>query len=113
MQATWNRQEFILLPHNHQFSQLIAEDEHRKGGHLGVAATAARIRSWFWITNLQRMVKSICFKCVTCKRKFQRLSGQIMSNLPWKRLQLSLPLLPIKRNTIKSWRDFAVYAQDF
>ena len=23
MQATWNRQEFILLPHNHRFSQLI------------------------------------------------------------------------------------------
>ena len=60
MQATWNRQEFILLPHNHRFSQLIAEDEHRKGGHLGVAATVARIRSRFWITNLQRIVKSIC-----------------------------------------------------
>ena len=86
MQATWNRQEFILLPHNHQFSQLIAEDEHRKSGHLGVAVAVARIRSRFWVTNLQRIVKSICFKCVTCRRKFQRLSGQIMSNLPLERL---------------------------
>ena len=94
MQATWNRQEFILLPHSHnfsRFSQLIAEDEHRKGGHLGGAATVARIRSRFWISNLQRMVKSVCFKCVTCKRKFQRLSGQFMSNLPLERLQPSPP----------------------
>ena len=90
-QSTWNRQEFVLLPHNHRFSQLIAEDEHRKSGHLGVAATVARIRSRFWITSLQRMVKSICFKCVTCKRKFQRLSRQIMSNLPLERLQPSPP----------------------
>ena len=91
MQATWNRQEFILLPHNHRFSQLIAENEHKKGGHLGVAATVARIRSRFWVTNLQRIVKSICFKCVTCRRKFQKLSGQIMSNLPLERLQPSPP----------------------
>ena len=89
MQATWNRQEFILLSHNHRFSQLISEDEYRKGGHLGVAATVARIRSCFWITNLERIVKSICFKCVTCRRKFQRLSGQIMSDLPLERLQPS------------------------
>ena len=91
MQATWKKQEFNLLPHNHRFSQLIAEDDHRKGGHLGVAATVARIRSRFWITNLQKMVKSIYFKCVTCKRKFQRLSGQIMSNLLLERLQPSPP----------------------
>lgn len=38
-----------------------AEDEHRKGGHVGVAATVARTRSRFWITNLQRMVKSIWY----------------------------------------------------
>lgn len=91
MQATWNRQEFILLPYDHQFSRLIAEEEHRKSGHLGVAATVARIRSRFWIVNLQRMVKSICNKCVTCKRKFQRLSGQVMSDLPVERLQPSPP----------------------
>ena len=55
MQATWNRQEFILPPLNHQ---MIAEDEHRKGGHLGVAATVARIRCRFLITIFQRLVKT-------------------------------------------------------
>ena len=43
MQATRNRQTFILPPLNHRLLQLIAEDEHRKGGHLDVAATVAII----------------------------------------------------------------------
>lgn len=42
-------------PLNHQ---MIAEDEHRKGGHLGVAATVARIRCRFLITIFQRLVKT-------------------------------------------------------
>ena len=96
MQATWNRQEFILLPYNHRLSRLIAENEYWKGGHLGVAATVARIRSWFWITNLQKMVKSICYKCVICKKKFQRLGGQVMGNLPPERLQPSPPFPAVR-----------------
>lgn len=43
MQATQNRQTFILPLLNHRLLQLIAEDEHRKGGHLDVAATVAII----------------------------------------------------------------------
>ena len=43
MQATQNRQTFILPPLNHRLLQLIAEDEHRKGKHLDVAATVAII----------------------------------------------------------------------
>ena len=58
MQITWNRQEFTLPPLNHHASQLIAEDEHSKGGHLGITATFARIQCHFWITILQRLVKS-------------------------------------------------------
>ena len=41
MQVTWNRQKFILPLLNHRLSQMIAEDEHRKGEHLHVAAAVA------------------------------------------------------------------------
>ena len=91
MQATWNRQEFILLPHTHRLSQLIAEHEHAKGGHLGVASTVARIRSRFWIISVQKIVKSICNKCVKCRKKFKKLCGQSMKELPIERLQPSPP----------------------
>ena len=73
MQATWNRQEFILPPLNHQ---MIAEDEHRKGGHLGIAATVANIRCRFLITGyyFPKISQNHCHKCIICKWKFQRLS---------------------------------------
>lgn len=90
MQATWNRQEFILPSLN---DQMIAEDEHRKGGHLGVAATVARIRCRFLITGyyFPKISQNHCHKCIVCKRIFQRLSGQVMASLPLEQLQ---PLPP-------------------
>ena len=66
VQATWNKQEFILLPHNHRLSHLIAESEHANGGHLGASSTVAKIRSWFWIINVRKIVQSICNKCIKC-----------------------------------------------
>ena len=69
MQMTWNKQAFILLPKNHRFSILIAEQTHRETGHLGVAATVAVIRSRFWIIDIQRIVRSICYRCAICKLK--------------------------------------------
>ena len=87
VQATWKKQEFILLPHNHRLSHLIAESEHAKGGHLGVSSTVAKIRSRFWIINVQKIVQSICNKC---RKKFKMLCGQAMKNLPVE-IQLSPP----------------------
>ena len=72
MEATWNRQEFILLPKEHKFSELIAADEHDKSGHLGCAATVSRIRSKYWIVGVRRVINTIINNCVTCKRKFKR-----------------------------------------
>ena len=89
--ATWNHQEFILLPYSHRFSYLVACDMHKKSGHLGVSSTTAMIRSKYWIINLPRLAKKICFSCVFCKVKRMCLHGQIMSSLPVERLQPSPP----------------------
>ena len=82
MQATWNKQEFILLPHNHRLSHWIAESEHAKDGHLGVSSTVAKIRSRFWIINVRKIVKSICNKCIKCRKKFKMLCSQAIKDLP-------------------------------
>ena len=59
MQATWNRQRFILLPKDHLISTLIIRYEHKRAGHLGVDSTKARVRSTFWIIGLSRTARSI------------------------------------------------------
>ena len=88
---TWNNEEFILLPHNHRFSVFVAWHMHERGGHLGISATTAMIRAKYWIVNLHRMVKTICFVCVICRIKRKFRSGQIMAKLPIDRLQPSPP----------------------
>ena len=89
--STWNRQEFVLLPFEHRFEFLISEREHQLGGHLGVAATIARIRLRYWIIGIRKLVKRIVADCVICCKKFKRLSTQVMGKLPIERIKPSTP----------------------
>ena len=84
--ATWNQEEFILLPYRHRFSLLIARYMHQKTGHLAESATTAMIRSKYWIINLPRLAKKVVFSCVLCKVKREMLCGQVMADLPIERL---------------------------
>ena len=91
IQPAWNQQSLILLPYRHQFSRLLAEHEHVKGGHLGVAASVARVRLNYWVINVFNMTKSIRFKCVVCRRRQKLLCGQKMADLPLDRLMPTPP----------------------
>ena len=91
MASTWNRQEFVLLPFEHRFAFLISEKEHQLGGHLGVAATIARIRLRYWIIGIRKLVKRVVADCVICRKKFKRLSTQVMGQLPIERIKPSPP----------------------
>ena len=87
MEATWNRQKFILLPKDHPISVLIARHMHEEGGHLGIAGSIAKVRGRFWILGLARMMRSIVATCVKCKKKLLKTNEQVMSPLPVERLQ--------------------------
>ena len=45
MSATWNRQEFVLLPKDNVISMLVINHIHNISGHLSTASTIARIRA--------------------------------------------------------------------
>ena len=90
MEMSHNKNEVILLPYNHSFSRLYAEYIHRKGHH-GVLSMSSKIGTKFWIVKLLKMVKSIRYNCVTCKKLNKRLSEQIMGKLPIERLRPSPP----------------------
>jgi hypothetical protein len=90
MEMSYNKQEVILLPYKHPFSCLYAEYEHNHG-HLGISATSCKIRSKFWIVNIHRLVKSIRYNCVICKKLQKQTMQQIMSPLPEERLKPSPP----------------------
>ena len=87
MEATWNRQRFILLPKGHAISALIVAYEHCKGGHLGLEASVAKVRSKYWILGLRQMMKQWISRCVPCKKKLKQRCEQVMSTLPIERLR--------------------------
>lgn len=88
IEMSHNKNEVTLLPYDHRFSRLYAEHIHRKG-HLGVLSTSSKIRTRFWIVKLLKMVKSIRYNCVICKKLDKKLSEQIMGKLPVERLKPS------------------------
>ena len=97
MEMTYEHQELILLPHNHQFTKLHAEHIHDNYDHMGAGAsrkchldistTIAKIRSCYWVTNLTNLVKSIRHKCIRCKIDNQRVEKQSMGKFPVERLK--------------------------
>ena len=80
----------ILLPYKHRFSRLYAELVHSKG-HSGVLTTARKIPTRFWIIKLLKLVKSIKFNSVTCRKLEKRTSEQIMGKRPLGRLKPAPP----------------------
>ena len=90
LQMSYNQREVILLPHKHSFSRLYAEHIHNQS-HQGVAATASKVRSRYWIPGLHKMVKSIKLNCVVCKKIEKKLTGQVMGKLPEERLKPAPP----------------------
>ena len=90
-EATWNKQEFILLPYGHPLSSLIALNEHTKPDHLGMSSTIAKIRSRYWIISIDKIVGKIVNRCIGCKKRRAKACQQVMSDLPVERLKPSPP----------------------
>eukprot|EP00794_Sanderia_malayensis_P005770 gene5770-biopygen4684 len=58
----------IILPKNHEFTDLVIMDCHVKVHHCRVSATIAELRSRYWITQGRQYVKRLLQKCFTCKK---------------------------------------------
>jgi hypothetical protein len=71
-------------------SKLIVEHFHNSG-HTGVTATVAKVRRKYWIVGLQRMAKSVKFRCVICRMLDKVTSNQLMGQLPADKLLMGTP----------------------
>jgi hypothetical protein len=90
LQMSYDQQEVVLLPHDHRLSRLYA-GHIRNQSHQGVAAITSKVRLRYWIPRLHKIVKSIKFNCVVCKKMDKALYGQIMGKLPDDRLKPAPP----------------------
>ena len=82
---TYDKKNPALISSKHLFAKLYSEAVHKRS-HLGVSATAAKIRRKYWIVGLRQLLKSISYKCVTCRMLSQITQEQIMGKIPAERL---------------------------
>ena len=89
LEMSYNQREVPLLPFRHELSRLYAKHIHEES-HQGVSATTRKVRSRFWVIWLPRIVKSIRYNCVTCKKLDKKTTTQLMGRLPQERLKPAL-----------------------
>ena len=87
----FSRKHPLILPSDHHVTRLIIQDQHRKGGHCGMANTWTQLRQTYWIVNGAATVRKVLGKCVFCRRRNAKLSSQVMSDLPAERLSPNMP----------------------
>ena len=87
---TEDHNEPILIPYNHRFTRIYAEFIHNIS-HSGVATTMTKIRLKYWIINLKQMVKSIVYRCITCRAYRKETMSQRMGVLPVNRCKPAPP----------------------
>ena len=81
LEMGYNKCEIILLPCRHHISRLYTEYVHGIG-HLGVSATASKVRGKYWIVKLYKLVKSIKSQCrkieikSTCRKIEMKMNGK-------------------------------------
>ena len=80
-QHTYNNGPPILLSSKHTLAKLYAQHVHDTC-HLGVSAVVSKVRAKYWIVGLRRLVTSIKFRCVKCKKTDEQLQQQVMGRLP-------------------------------
>lgn len=99
----FDKETLVLLPYQHRFTKLYAEQMHIDGGHLAEAATISKIRSRVWIPRIRHMVNRITTHCVTCRKKNKKLEEQRMSTLPLERLKPCPPWSYTSLDFIGPW----------
>ena len=90
MEINYDNQNLILLAKDHQISKLFLQNIYQYS-HLGIAAAMAKFRLRFWICGSVRMMKTINYNFVICRKLDKFFAFLRMASSPNKRLKPSLP----------------------
>ena len=100
------RQEInpILIPGKHHIGTLLVRHFHDLAKHQGRNITSASIRlAGFWITGCKRLVSSVIYKCVKCRKLRGKFAHQKMADLPPDRLEPGPPFTYIGIDCFGPW----------
>ncbi|XP_062603303.1 uncharacterized protein LOC134265078 [Saccostrea cucullata] len=94
----------VLIPGKRHIASLIVRHFHERTEHQGRHLTEGAVRkAGFWITGGKRLVSSILFHCVICRRLRGKFVEQKMSDLPRDRLTPCPPFTFVGVDVFGPW----------
>lgn len=94
----------ILLPGKHHVSKLLVRHFHEIVCHQGRLLTEGAIRAaGYWITGVKRLVSSLIFGCVSCRKLRGKFQFQKMSDLPEDRVESATPFSYVGVDVFGPW----------
>ena len=94
----------LILPAGHHVTTLLVRHYHDKVAHQGRHLTEGALRTaGVWIVGGRRLISSIIFKCVICKKLRGKREVQKMSDLPADRLTMDPPFTHVGLDVFGPW----------
>ena len=90
---SYNTKHPVILHSNHPFVKLLVRQIHLDNCHPGPSTLLSVIAHSYYLIAGKKLCKSICQKCVPCKKAYVRTAQQQMGQLPSSRTQLTPPFM--------------------
>lgn len=94
----------LILPKKHHVSTLLVRHYHQGVAHQGRHLNEGVLRSaGVWIIGGRKLVSSVIYQCVTCRRLRGKPVEQKMANLPEDRLTMEPPFTRVGLDVFGPW----------
>lgn len=98
----------IIVPCTHHIATLLVRYYHEQVAHQGRHITEGAIRAaGYWIIGGKRLVSSVIYKCVICRKVRGRLQYQKMADLPVDRVTPAPPFTSVGLDVFGPWNVVA------
>ncbi|XP_071100525.1 uncharacterized protein [Haliotis cracherodii] len=94
----------LIIPGHHHIATLLVRHYHEQVKHQGRHFSEGAVRAaGLWVTSGKRLINSLIYKCVKCRKLRGREAQQKMANLPVDRLTQSPPFTYVGVDTFGPW----------
>ncbi|XP_078311589.1 uncharacterized protein LOC144618785 [Crassostrea virginica] len=95
----------VIISGSHHIATLLVRHHHQLLSHQGRHLTEGAVRSaGLWITGGKRLVSSVIFSCVTCKKLRGKHAVQQMADLPADRIEPAPPFTNVGVDVFGPWQ---------
>lgn len=94
----------FILPKKQHVSTLLVRHYHQSVAHQGRHLTKGLLRSaGVWIIGARKLLSSVIYQCVTCRKLRGKPAEQKMANLPKDRLSIEPPFTSVGIDVFGPW----------